>query len=129
MMDSLGLNTKFDVYDFHNQKPPYTNVTFLQTLKLFKYVLWYTDNNPSLDLAASSVQKYLDVGWKDCFFNAIPSTVDPSLLQSFLPINSDSLYTKTSLYRILLFQPIHTDPTYPTLTLYYQFIQDKIILS
>ncbi|HEX9252275.1 MAG TPA: hypothetical protein VF870_08535, partial [Ignavibacteriaceae bacterium] len=43
MMDSLGLSGKYDIYDYLNQKPPYTSVTFLQTIKLFKYVLWYSD--------------------------------------------------------------------------------------
>jgi len=91
MMDSLGLGNRYDVYDFLNQKPPYTNVTFLQTLKLFKYVLWYSDNSPSLDLAASSVQKFIDAGGKIAFSIQFPQTVDPFLLQSFLPINPDSL--------------------------------------
>ena len=75
MMDSLGLTGKYDVYDYLNQKPPYTNVTFLQTLKLFKYVLWYSDNNPSLDLAAYSVQKFIDAGGKIAFLMQFPQNV------------------------------------------------------
>ena len=117
MMDSLGLSDKFDVYDFLNQKPPYTNVTFLQTLKLFKYVFWYTDNNPSLDLAASSVQKFIDAGGKLAFSMQFPQTVDPALLQNFLPINSDSLYTRTSLLPGTIVSADTTNPSYPTLTI------------
>lgn len=116
MMDSLGLGNKFDVYDFLNQKPPYTNVTFLQTLKLFKYVLWYSDNNPSLDLAASSVQKYIDAGGKIAFSIQFPQTVDPALLQSFLPINPDSIYTRTSLVANTIISVKDSSLTYPTLT-------------
>lgn len=117
MMDSLGLAAKYDIYDFLNHKPPYTNVTFLQTLKLFKYVLWYTDNSPSLDLAASSVQKFIDAGGKIAFSMQFPQTVDPGLLQSFLPINSDSLYTKTSLLPNTIISADTTNPAYPRLTL------------
>ena len=66
MMDSLSLSGKFDVYDFLSptQAPPYMNITFLETIKLFNYSIWYSDNNPSLDVANASVQKYLDSGGK-----------------------------------------------------------------
>jgi hypothetical protein len=117
MMDSLGLNNNYDVYDYVNQKPPYTNVTFLQTLKLFKYVFWYTDNNPSLDLAASSVQKFTDAGGKIFFSMQFPQNVDPVLLQSFLPINADSIYTRTSLLTNTVVSADTTNPAYPDLTI------------
>ena len=117
MMDSLGLTNKYDVYDFLGQKPPYTNITFLQTLKLFKYVLWYSDNNPSLDLAASSVQKFIDAGGKIAFSMQFPQTVDPVLLQSFLPINSDSLFTKTSILPNTIISADTTNSEYPQLTI------------
>lgn len=116
MMDSLGLNNKYDVYDYLNQKPPYTNVTFLQTLKLFKYVFWYSDNNPSLDLAAYSVQKFIDAGGKVAFSIQFPQTVDTELLQSFLPINSDSLYSRTSILPGTIIKADSMNSTYPTLT-------------
>jgi len=38
--------------------PPYINPTFIETLKLFKHVLWYSDNNPTLDLAQLSLPEY-----------------------------------------------------------------------
>ena len=116
MMDSLGLAGKYDVFDFLNQKPPYTNVTFLQTLKLFKYVLWYSDNNPSLDLAASSVQKFVDNGGKVAFSMQFPQTVDPLLLQNFLPINADSLFSRTSILPNTIVSAETTDVSYPDLT-------------
>jgi len=115
MMDSLGLNSKYDVYDYLHQKPPYTNVTFLQTIKLFKYVLWYSDNNPSLDLATSSVQTFIDAGGKIVFSMQFPQTVDPVLLEGFLPINADTIYTKTSLLPNTLISADLTDSDYPSL--------------
>jgi hypothetical protein len=116
MMDSLGLTDQYDVYDYLNQKPPYTNVTFLQTLKLFKYVLWYSDNNPSLDLAASSVQTFIDAGGKIIFSMQFPQNVDPVLLEGFLPINTDTIYTKTSLLPNTIISSDLTIPDYPELT-------------
>lgn len=97
VFDSLGLTGKFDVYDFHKQAPPYINVTFLETLKLFDYLFWYSDNNPSLDLASNSTQKYLDAGGKVAFSLQFPQTVDLTFLQSFLPITSDSSSFRISL--------------------------------
>ena len=116
MMDSLGLSNKYDVYDFYNQKPPYTNVTFLQTLKLFKHIFWYTDNNPSLDLASATVLKFIDAGGHIAFSMQFPQTVDPVLLQGFLPINADSLFTRTSLLPNTIISAELTDSTYPLLT-------------
>lgn len=117
MMDSLGLSNRFDVLDISQQKLPYTNVTFLTTLKLFKYVFWYSDNTPSLDLAAAVVQKYIDGGGKIAFSMQMPQVVDPVLLQGFLPINSDSIYSRTSLLANTLISAETTNPVYPKLTL------------
>ena len=44
MFDSLGLSGNFDIYDVVTQEPPFKNVTFLETIKLFDYLFWYTDN-------------------------------------------------------------------------------------
>ena len=90
MNDSLALKNKYDVYDIYNQKPPFLNSTFLETIKLFDAVLWYADNDPSLDLASSSVQKYTTLGGKIFFSLQFPQTVDLSQIQGFLPIIPDS---------------------------------------
>ncbi|HEX9253476.1 MAG TPA: hypothetical protein VF870_14625, partial [Ignavibacteriaceae bacterium] len=116
MMDSLGLSGKYDIYDYLNQKPPYTSVTFLQTIKLFKYVLWYSDNNPSLELASATVQKYIDAGGKIAFSMQFPQNVDPYLLQGFLPISTDTVYSKTTLLPNTIISADTTDFTYPKLT-------------
>ena len=42
--DKLGLKDKYDFYNLRSDPPPYLTVTFLQTIKLFKYIYWYSDN-------------------------------------------------------------------------------------
>lgn len=115
MMDSLGFAGKFDVYDYHNNIPPYLNVTFLQTLKLFNAVLWYGDNSPALDLAAASTQKYLDSGGKIFFSIQFPPTVDLGLIQTFLPILADSSDARNSILAGTIIASDTTDPSYPKL--------------
>lgn len=117
MFDSLGLHNKYDVYDFHNQTPPFLNVTFLLTLKLFKYVFWYTDNNPSLDLVSATTQNYIDGGGKIAFSMQFPQNVDLTVLQGFLPIRSDTSDTKLSLFANTKISSDNTQPSYPNLVL------------
>jgi len=90
MNDSLSLTDKYDAYDIYYQKPPFLNSTFLETIKLFDCVIWYADNDPSLDLASSSVQKYTTLGGKILFSLQFPQTVDLTQIQGFLPIIPDS---------------------------------------
>lgn len=82
------LSGKFDSWDYNRSKVPFSSVTFPLTLKLFKYVLWYSDTNPSLDLAAGAVKKFNDAGGKILFSMSFPSNLDVSILQGFLPIDS-----------------------------------------
>lgn len=117
MMDSLGLTGKFDVYDILSptQTPPYINITFLETIKLFTHSIWYSDNNPSLDLANASVQKYLDNGGKILLSLQFPQSVDLSVLQGFLPIIPDSSEVRSSLISGARISASLTDPLYPEL--------------
>jgi len=115
--DSLNLKDKFDVYDFRTQTPPYLNVTFLLTIKLFKYLLWYTDNGPSLDLLSSSVQNYIDNGGKIALSMQFPQSIDLTVLQSFLPIKSDSSDYKNTLFGGTKISSEDTQPDYPDLEL------------
>ncbi len=39
---------------------PYQSITFLETVKLFKYLFCYSDNNPSFTLATLSNKKFLE---------------------------------------------------------------------
>jgi hypothetical protein len=89
MMDSIKIG--YDIIDLVNQKPPYINITFLETVKLYKGILWYSDNNPSLDLANATVQKISASNVKIFFSMLFPQTLDVvSQVQGFLPIRSDS---------------------------------------
>jgi hypothetical protein len=117
MFDSLGLSPNYDIYDIQAQEPPYKNVTFLETIKLFDYLFWYTDNNPSIDLAAFSTQKFLSQGGKVAFSMQFPQTVDPVELQSFIPIISDSIGAKVTLLPGTDIVSDTTDPAYPNLEL------------
>jgi len=115
MFDSLGLTGKYDVYDIRTQEPPYKNVTFLETIKLFDYAFWYTDNSPSLDLAASTVSKYLTAGGKVAFSMQFPQTIDAELIQSFIPIISDSSNSRVSVLSNTVIASDTTDSSYPNL--------------
>jgi hypothetical protein len=115
IMDSL-FSGKYDVIDLVNQKLPYINSTFLETVKLFKGILWYTDNNPSLDLAGATVQKITAANVK-IFFSMLfplPTTDDLNVIQGFLPIRSDSSsYISTLKTNVVVSDTSHTG--YPTL--------------
>ncbi len=116
MFDSLGLSGSYDVYS-DLDSIPFKNVTFLETIKLFDYLFWYSDNNPSIDLASFSTQKYLSQGGKVAFSMQFPQTVDPVELQSFIPIISDSIGLKVSLLPGTNVVSDTTDPLYPNLKL------------
>ena len=115
--DSLNLKNRYDIYDFHNQTPPYLNITFLLTMKLFKYVFWYTDNNPSLDLLSSTTQNYIENGGKMAFSMQFPQAIDLAVIQSFLPIGTDSSDSKTTLFGGTKISSDTTQPEYPNLEL------------
>ncbi len=118
--DSLNLKNKFDVYDLNalpSQSYSKSNVTILLTLKLFKYLFWYTDNNPSLDLISTVTQNYLDAGGKIAFSMQFPQTIDLSVLQGFLPINADSSDARLTLLSGTKFSASNTQPGYPDLQL------------
>jgi len=118
MFDSLGLSGSYDVYNITvADSIPYRNVTFLETIKLFDYLFWYTDNNPSIDLASFSTQKYLSQGGKVAFSMQFPQNVDPVELQSFIPIISDSTDQRISLLPGTLISSDLTKPEYPNLKL------------
>ncbi len=116
MLDSLGLSGKYNVYDINTNKPPYINITFLETIKLFDYSLWYSDNNPSLDIAVSSIQKYLDAGNKLLLTTLFPQTIDLENIKGFLTsIVVDSSDTRASLQTGTVISADTTSPEYPDL--------------
>ncbi|MGB2867923.1 MAG: hypothetical protein WBD36_05695 [Bacteroidota bacterium] len=67
------------------------NPMFVQTLKLYDYVFWYTDVYPSLTLAQFSLFYYTTSGGKVLYTTEFQSTSDPSgALRDFAPIDSVS---------------------------------------
>lgn len=91
MMDSLGLSNKYSYYNIHASILPFINITFFETIKLFKYLIWYSDNNPSLDLANATSQKFIDGGGKILYSLQFPQNIDLTFIQGFLPmISADS---------------------------------------
>ena len=93
MMDSVGLTDKFDILDLQKANLPYLNTTFLETIKLYDAILWYTDNDPSLDVANVTVQNYLEAGGKMLLSMQFPQEIDLSQIQGFLPfIEADTSY-------------------------------------
>ncbi|MCX6148955.1 MAG: hypothetical protein NTX22_00355 [Ignavibacteriales bacterium] len=127
MFDSLNngsLKSKYDVWDIFKNKVPYESVTFLETVKMFKYIFWYTDNNPSLSLTSVSVRKFMDAGGKIAFSMIFPQTIEQQDLQNFLPIDSagtsngksftNSLFPNTNVLvseAILNYPPLKTNTT------------------
>jgi hypothetical protein len=93
MLDSIDVNFRSDVYDLVHQKPPYINFTFLETIKLFKGAIWYTDNNPSLDLASATVPRITAAGVKILFSMIFPQNIDEVIdqIQGFLPVQASPI--------------------------------------
>jgi hypothetical protein len=104
---------KFDIINLQNYKVSYLNVTFYETLKLYETAFWYTDNNPSIDLAASVSQKYISKGGKLFFSFQLPQTFDRALMTGFLPI--DSLSAKSIDFILPNVLIIPYEQNYPTL--------------
>ncbi|MCU7492418.1 MAG: hypothetical protein ACM3UR_14620 [Bacteroidota bacterium] len=106
-MHGGALANKYEVWDISANKVPYENVTFLETIKFFKYIFWYSDDAPNLNEASISSRKFIDLGGKIAFSMPLPEKIDKSvsaaenslllnnLLKSFLPVDSvGSTYKK-----------------------------------
>src|ERR1035437_7882632 len=121
MMDSLKVYKNYalgyDLIDLVNENLPYRNYTFLETVKLFKGILWYTDNAPSLDLAGATVQKISAAGVKIFFSMLFPQSAiyDLNVIQQFLPILSDTSSYLAQLAPGKIVRDTTFLPGYPTL--------------
>jgi hypothetical protein len=99
-----SLAGKYDVFDIQNSPLPYENITFLETIKLFGYLYWYSNYLPSLELLGTVTNKYRDDGGKVFFSMTFQDSIstypfDLATLQSFLPV--DSLGQKKSITSLL----------------------------
>ncbi|MEJ5261921.1 MAG: fibronectin type III domain-containing protein [Ignavibacterium sp.] len=97
VFDSLNLSSRTDVWDIKLGKtsttpakllPKFISPQFTETLKLFKAVYWYTDNDPTLEPAQISVREYIISGGKVFFSMIFPQQFDPRGLSDFLPVDS-----------------------------------------
>ncbi|MBZ0183391.1 MAG: hypothetical protein K8F60_13115 [Melioribacteraceae bacterium] len=86
---SITNGENFDLWDLRGDVIPYQSTTFLETLKLFNAVFWFS-NNPSFDLASAATQPYITNGGKICFSFQLPDIVDDAVMKSFLTV--DSIY-------------------------------------
>jgi len=98
--------------------PAFINPTFLETLKLFKYVFWYSDNQPSLEISQRVLPDYKKSGGKVLFSAAFPenpggtqgSLVDFAPIDSISPGFINFIPAKTT-----VFPDSQYAPGYPTL--------------
>ena len=71
--------------------PPFADPALIQTFLLYDYVLWYTDQQPSLGIAQSTIFTYIQNGGKVLFSTTFVTTIDPrGALKDFAPIDSVS---------------------------------------
>jgi len=71
--------------------PPFINPAFIETLRLFKYVYWYSDNGPSYNIAQTALPAYLESGGKVLMSVTFPTgTFDPREqgIVDFAPVDS-----------------------------------------
>lgn len=117
VMDSIGMQDKFDVCDIKSGKMPYINETLFETVKLFGSVLWYSDyDTPSLELARTESKKYTASGGKIFFSMQMPVTIDSTQIADFLPILPDSTAYKSYMLKNMKISAAVNDTSYPDLT-------------
>ncbi len=79
--------------------PPFINPMFIETLKLFKVVIWYSDAGANYRLAQESLPEFIRSGGHALYAadlpNPIPSEVQTALID-FAPVDSVSAFEITS---------------------------------
>lgn len=83
-----SLEGNYDIWDIHEYEIPYESITFAETIKLFDALLWYSDNQPSMELASGTLNNYIQNGGKVILTTVLPHPVELLQLQDFLPIDS-----------------------------------------
>ncbi len=69
--------------------PPFFDPALINTFLLYNYVLWYTDQVPSLGIAQVTLFRYLQNGGKVLFSTTFSNAIDPrGALRDFAPIDS-----------------------------------------
>ncbi len=71
--------------------PPFVDPALIYTFLLYNYVVWYTDQFPSLYVAQLSLFRYMQNGGRVIFSTSFLNTIDPrGALLDFAPIDSVS---------------------------------------
>ncbi len=87
-----ALAGKYDTLNISGKQIPFFSYNFYLTIKLFDYIVWYADNNPSIPAAQNVVDKYLANGGKIFMSMQFPRNPTPEIrdLREFLPVDSIS---------------------------------------
>ncbi len=85
----------YNSLNIQNTELPYESITLLETLKLFKYIYWYSDSSPRLDLTNQITQEFISSGGKIAYSMTLADSsesfsYDLATLQNFLLIDSFS---------------------------------------
>lgn len=98
--------------------PPYINPTLLETFKLFQYIVWYSDNTPTIDIAQLTLPQYQQAGGKIVYIASFPETaIDPrGGITDFAPVDSLSPSAITFVPANTRMEADSESPGYPSLT-------------
>lgn len=99
-IQSGGFSGRFDVLDIYSTKttdapaktiPPFISPMFIESLKLYSAVIWYTDKSPTMSLAQQSLGEYMKSGGKVLFIADLPTPISEDMrteIRDFSPIDS-----------------------------------------
>jgi hypothetical protein len=96
--------------------PALVNPTVSETMKLFKYIFWYADYQPQLEIAQGAIPEVKKAGTKILFVNGFSQfPPDQRGFGDFAPVENvePSYFTSILLSNDSV---VAVDPTYPTLT-------------
>jgi len=100
MMSAGQFNGRFDILDINTTKtadapaktvPPFISPMFIESLKLYSAVIWYTDKTPSTSLAQQSLSEYTRSGGKVLFIADLPAPMGEDMrteIRDFSPVDS-----------------------------------------
>ena len=119
-----ALAGKYETYDFQKSPLPFENVTFPQTIRLFKYLYWYSNSTPHLSLLSLVTDNFIDpnghngkIMFSMTFADSSADfAIDAPTLRLFLPI--DSLGQSRSIPFIISpadITPVEPETQYPAL--------------
>lgn len=142
-IDGGSLSGKFDIYDFQASPLPFQNVTFPETVKLFKYIYWYSSAQPKIDLLSITTNNFLQAGGKimmSMTFGDSTATFsfDLPTLKSFIPIDSIGykkvayLFGGADINAVSPFDdypPLVTSTTFGSARLYYPSITAQTVYN